>query len=317
MSVRQWDGFINNAKAFVATGQLEELEVNYKIEAGKNLGAAREAVLSGADGWADLVMKGVRSTGGMIYSVQQARFRDWLNGSSDKALEGLQAIWTEEDLSAPERVRGFVQRFPPDTVDTRGVGTRTRLLSVLLMGLDAKQYPPFAIMAFTKAYTLTGYDKPESGADEATQYGHALGFLDRFIEEARKRGLTLNNRLEAQSVVWRIQDVGIETCRAKCRYYQRNTGSGGARRRPEPPPLIPTRNPNPARRQAPSHLPRSSRHGQNLCGASARPPPSRRRRPRLPSPVPPVIRLCGFRAGVSVRRLRMAGRRGLSCATVR
>ena len=210
MSVRQWDGFINNAKAFVATGQLEELEVNYKIEAGKNLGAAREAVLSGADGWADLVMKGVRSTGGMIYSVQQARFRDWLNGSSDKALEGLQAIWTEEDLSAPERVRGFVQRFPPDTVDTRGVGTRTRLLSVLLMGLDAKQYPPFAIMAFTKAYTLTGYDKPESGADEATQYGHALGFLDRFIEEARKRGLTLNNRLEAQSVVWRIQDVGIE-----------------------------------------------------------------------------------------------------------
>lgn len=211
MSEQMWDGFVKNAKRFVDTGLMEELEVNYKIEAGKNLEAARDAALSGADGWADLVMRGIRSAGAMVHGVQQARFREWLGGSSDKALEGLQAIWTTEDLSAPERIRAFVERFPPDATDTRGIGTRTRLLSVLLMGLDAKQYPPFAIMAFNKVYVLTGYDKPTSGADEATQYGHALGFLDRFIEEASKRGLTLNNRLEAQSVVWRIQDNEIES----------------------------------------------------------------------------------------------------------
>ena len=36
-------------------------------------------------------------------------------------------------------------------------------------------------------------------------YEHALGFLDRFIDEAaNERGLTLRHRLDAQSVVWGV-----------------------------------------------------------------------------------------------------------------
>ena len=35
-------------------------------------------------------------------------------------------------------------------------------------------------------------------------YEHALGFLDRFIEEASERGLELRHRLDAQSLVWMI-----------------------------------------------------------------------------------------------------------------
>ena len=35
-------------------------------------------------------------------------------------------------------------------------------------------------------------------------YDHALNFLDRFVEEALARELTINNRLEAQSLIWTI-----------------------------------------------------------------------------------------------------------------
>ena len=46
--------------------------------------------------------------------------------------------------------------------------------------------------------------RPDKDADEAALYEHALGFLDRFIEEASERGLTLRHRLDAQSVVWGV-----------------------------------------------------------------------------------------------------------------
>ena len=76
------------------------------------------------------------------------------------------------------------------------------LISQLLMGLNVELYPPYRTNAFNEAYRSTGYDQPDQGADEAALYEHALGFLDRFIQEAQARGLTLRNRLDAQSMVW-------------------------------------------------------------------------------------------------------------------
>ena len=58
------------------------------------------------------------------------------------------------------------------------------------MGMDAHQYPPFRVRLFNAAYQQTGYSQPERDADEAALYEHALGFLDRFMAEAEKRGLT-------------------------------------------------------------------------------------------------------------------------------
>ena len=50
--------------------------------------------------------------------------------------------------------------------------------------------------------------KPPPRARPAQLYEHALDFLDRFIEEAGKRGVRLKNRLYAQSVVWGIVKHG-------------------------------------------------------------------------------------------------------------
>ena len=74
------------------------------------------------------------------------------------------------------------------------------------MGLDAEQYPPFMTTLFKKAYQRTGFQRPPKDADEAVLYEHALGFLDRFILEAKARGLDRpSNRLEAQSLVWMLR----------------------------------------------------------------------------------------------------------------
>ena len=54
-TVQPWAAYIQRAKAYLATGKLEEQEISYKVEIAKNLKVARQAVLDGSDDWADLL----------------------------------------------------------------------------------------------------------------------------------------------------------------------------------------------------------------------------------------------------------------------
>ena len=195
-----WDEFVRQAQAYVDTGKLEEEEIDYKLVIGRKLAEVREAVLAGRDDWATPLKRGFADN--LIFAVQQAKFRDWLVRSPEDVLNALKALWAEGGISITDRVRAFSAQFPPSQIS--GTGTRLTVASVLLMGLDVEQYPPYAFTVFDDAYKLTGYDRPQRNADEAESYDHALGFLDRFIEEASQRGLTLRHRLDAQSVVWAI-----------------------------------------------------------------------------------------------------------------
>ena len=198
---------MRRAREYVDTGQLDSEENDYKVDIGRKLAVARQAVLAGADGWGSLVKRGI--AGNLINGIEQSRFRRWIDAYPDDATIALQTMWKADVSSVAERVRGFCDLLPRSA--SSGPGVRTTVASVLLMGLDVEQYPPFRIRVFNKVYERTGYEQPEQGADEAALYEHALGFLDRFIEEASERGLTLRHRLDAQSLVWAIQDEGVET----------------------------------------------------------------------------------------------------------
>ena len=195
-----WATYVKRAKAYLDTGQLEVEEIDYKIRIGQRLAAAREAVLAEADNWSQLVNRGI--SGNLIFSIEQAKFRNWVSELDSSALSALQAIWAEDSLSEADRIRRFCDLLPKSASSSAGV--RTTVTSVLLMGLDVQHYPPFRVGYFNDAYDLTHYKKTNDDADEATLYNHALGFLDRFIEEAAQRGLELRHRLDAQSVLWAI-----------------------------------------------------------------------------------------------------------------
>ena len=195
-----WDAFIASARAFVDSGRLDVEETDYKVEIGRRLAEARRALLSRSAGWPDLVKGSIR--GNLIFAIQQVRFRDWINEEPDASLQALSALWVEGDAVVSERVRGFAALLP--RAASGGSGVRTTLASVLLMGVDVWTYPPFRVRLFEAAYTRTGFPQLGSGADEAEQYDHALDFLDRVIEEASARGLSLRHRLDAQSIVWAV-----------------------------------------------------------------------------------------------------------------
>ena len=195
-----WDDFVNRAKAYLDSGRLESEELDYKVETGQKLAAAREAVHNGWENWAELVEKGLYSN--LVTWRDRYNLNEWCVQNPVEALRAMQTIWADDDSSATERVRAFSDLFPKSV--TSGAGTRMSVISVLIMGIDVERYPPFMTTVFHQAYLSIGYDQPSQDADEAALYEHALGFLDRYIEEATKRDLTIENRLVAQSLVWAV-----------------------------------------------------------------------------------------------------------------
>ena len=195
-----WDEYIRLASRVLESGNMWKDELGYKYAIAGRLASARKAVLNNADNWAELVKS--RNFGNLIYPITQAKFKDWLDDYPQDALSALRAIWANDNSSLAERIRAFDERFPSSAVS--GTGTRMNVISCLLMALDPELYPPFMVSLFDDAYKRTGYEARASDADEAAYYEHALGFLDRFTEEARSRGLPVRHRLDAQSLVWKV-----------------------------------------------------------------------------------------------------------------
>ena len=199
-----WDEFVRRARAYKEGGRLEGDEIEYKLVLAGQFAETRDAVLRGSEDWPDLLRAGLASRQGHPLTWRSAdALRGWVREDADAARRALEAIWASDESTVAERVRLFSERLPDSVV--RGVGTRARLASVLLMGLDAELYPPYQMRLFRRAYDFTEYGRPPDDEDEVVLYEHALGFLDLFIDEAGQRGLHMDHRLEAQSLVWAVQ----------------------------------------------------------------------------------------------------------------
>ena len=205
----EWVQLIASTQRYMASGELEAVENAYKTEIGLRLAEARAAVLAKSSNWPALVKSSMSNSDNLVFSVQKAQFRDWIDKAPDESHEALSVLWNDSDTPLSERVRAFMKLFPRSVIS--GVGTRTNIASVLLMGLDAEQYPPFRTTLFEQAYEHTEYEVPSPDADEAATYDHALGFLDRFIDKAAEHDLELR-RLDAQSAVFMFfKSEGDET----------------------------------------------------------------------------------------------------------
>ncbi len=201
-----WDEFIGRAQQYVDTGQLDTDETNYKLEIGRNLTAVRTLVLSNpvpSGDWREHLKRAINDRSNNLINARFVKpdLTKWFDEHPHEALNALRLLWAPGTQQVRQRVQAMAA---PLSAFLRTKGAKTNVASVLLMGLDAKDYPPYRATPFDWAYEQTGYPKPDREAEEGELYEHALGFLDRFIDEAGQRGLTLPHRLGAQSVVWAL-----------------------------------------------------------------------------------------------------------------
>ena len=213
MDEANWDDYIEHARQYLDSGQIEKRELEFKRKVERDIEGMRDALLAGDPDWAGPFMKGPsRSRFDKLGDWRDSdHLENWFRTDPQGSRDALQRLWAPggrpgeapvSDEDVLDRIRAFAPRMPEQI---KGRGTRMRTISVLLMVLGAERYPPFATKAFSNTYVRLSYRKPHQDADEAGQYEHALRFLDRLIDEAQARGLDQpSDRLEAQSVVWAL-----------------------------------------------------------------------------------------------------------------
>ncbi len=182
-----------------------EIEIDYKLDVVGRVKLAMEQLSSGSEwlgGLRDAFIKNTNLTAWQAHSA----FLDWCASDLDAATSALQALW-ERNRSLAERIGSFAKLFPSEVVPGRG--SRLSLISVLLLGVDHSHYPPYRADPFHHALRLLNLSGSEGSADEVAEYEHFLRFLDQVSEELSIRGVELEDRLEAQSIVWSVLRNGL------------------------------------------------------------------------------------------------------------
>ena len=204
MTQALWDSYLASARE--KYDQIRKAE-RFKINLGAALARAREALLRGDRDWSKLVTEAItHRDNSMLNWRDQQKLEKWIDDNEGQAHDALSEIWSEDDRTPGDRVRLFDGSLP-DSVFSRGaVSARLDVASYFMMGIDPQRYPPYRRKAFRNAYQRLGH--PQFSADDAGgEYEYALDFLDRVLEEARRRGMDEpSTRLDAQSVAWWSRD---------------------------------------------------------------------------------------------------------------
>ena len=196
-----WAQFIHWARRLYEWTEFDKSERNYKLQIAQQLKRARTIEDSDSYEWDESLKSIFNRDYPLVSFFTYDNFLKWCREEPEQTRTAMTAIWMSE-LSAKERIRGFSERLPRDVLSGRG--TRLNLMSFLMMGVGAVDYPIYQVTALEKGFDLTGHGSPANEADEAETYEHALGFFDRILEESSKRGQKLRDRLDAQSLLWLI-----------------------------------------------------------------------------------------------------------------
>ena len=201
------DDYITQAQALIE--RLDAEEMDYKRKIINDLGAAREAMLTGEDTWPKRIEEAFPQEGSPVYWPSSRPLFKWFTENLGEAQQALAALWADDDVAPADRITTFLISLPEDALPG-GTGTRLRTVAALLMQLGT-DYPPYMFTNFNAAYEATGYNRPSPDANEEETYEHALGFLDKLLERTRALGFERPaDRLEAQSVVWMMAGVKLD-----------------------------------------------------------------------------------------------------------
>jgi len=201
-----WSQFVEWAGRFYADPSFDEKERAYKLEVAAAVAEARNALLNAGD-WRAALSKALKHPRN---NLTDWRMRDrvlaWVDAQAstasqeDAAEAALRALWSDGDL-AP-RIDEFLEQI--GSLDIGGPGARVALTSFLLLGEEATEHPIFRPSPFARARDLTQTPSPPKDASPSEVYLSAIDFLDTFIEEAGTRRLAIQDRLDAQSLVWSL-----------------------------------------------------------------------------------------------------------------
>ncbi len=204
-SLDPWDQFIHFASKMLAHPQWDEIERDYKLAIAEHVATARSAFLTDSVEWQAHLKRAFSAQSNPVNWRVSSAFWNWYTSDPQSGNQALAVLWQEADaIPVEERTDALLSQIPWDAI--RGYSARLSLTSLLLSGIDPLKYPYYRSTPFENAYRLVGYPPPPDSSQHI--YRHAIEFLDRVIQEASKRGVTIRDRLDGQGIVWFMNGDG-------------------------------------------------------------------------------------------------------------
>jgi hypothetical protein len=194
-----WEQFVYWARRIIESPEFRAAEPEWKRSISDEIAAARDAMLGGNDDWPTSLLRSFRKANLVDYRSVLG-FSEWVEADPGSARSALTALW-DQGQEQESRIDTFLAALPRERVSSPGA--RAAITSFLLMGSDPSRFVIYRPTPFDTAYRLTHYTVPpaETERDRLTS---AWGFLDAFIAEAHDRGVVIEDRIDAQSLVWAI-----------------------------------------------------------------------------------------------------------------
>lgn len=200
-----WETFGQWAAWLTQRTNLYEQERAYKLAIGQRLREARAALDGGSADWPELTKRALTKDNNLISWRANQPFVEWVVSESTAAEAALHELYRDPGWESIDR---FLDRVPETVV--RGTGARLSVASVLLGAVDEATFPPWRAQAVRTAYDLAGYWRAEPTATDGERYQRFLEFLDLAGEIAERHGVTLDDRLDAQGLVWALVNYPVE-----------------------------------------------------------------------------------------------------------
>lgn len=195
--ITPWGQFIAWGRRFFEWNEFDSIERSYKRGIRQRLRDARDAVRANDPTWLEKLKVPFGGDNNLTPWRENAAFLQWCAQRPDYVRDALASLWDEEQ-EVNSRIRSFDASLDPHVLQMR-----LPIISFLLMA-ESEQFPVFRREPFELSMKLTASTSLPKTDDRAELYSSALAFLDRVIEEADKRGLTLQTRFDAQSLVWSV-----------------------------------------------------------------------------------------------------------------
>ncbi|RUL90330.1 AAA family ATPase [Verrucosispora sp. FIM060022] len=191
-----WKTFMRWAERLCQHVELDDMGRPGKLATAELTGQAANALRDGSPHWADLLNTALTKDTNLLARQAHQPFTRWVAAQPEQAAQSLRELWRDPRPSAIDRFLAMV----PDTA-AHGTGIRLSIASFLLGSADPKIFPQWRAATVDTAYRLAGFAKPQPTASEGERYEVFLNFLDQVSEIARRGGLALRDRLDAEGLV--------------------------------------------------------------------------------------------------------------------
>lgn len=198
---KAWSTWMTWAERIARAHDLDQDERQYKLDVAEYLHHLAKSDQLSDQTWARQLQRGLGESGNLVAWQTRQPFERWVTEQPTDARNALAALW-DEDSELITRIDRFFEQVPTTALNRAGSGLN--LASLLLMTTDPAAYPPYAATAYRKAFDLTDTVLPDDASEPSRMYTQVLDWLDTFLEEASARGLALRDRLDAQSLLWRM-----------------------------------------------------------------------------------------------------------------